>query len=155
MDITQLKDFTGVKNSLVRFIYSKKSSFQILCCLVHFIHQIHFFSLTKEGHNYIKYIQELGENFYKIAFFSYKRLFSNTYRVVCQWFSSWEPKNKQYFQPYIRSVNPNWHEGGHFPHPCLFWILVCQLSFFIKNFQFVLEVKIDINRVNLTPCHAH
>ena len=25
----------------------------------------------------------------------------------------------------------------------------------IKNFQTFLEVKIDINRVNLTPCQAH
>ena len=30
------------------FIYSKTSSFQILCCLVHFIHQIHFFSLSQK-----------------------------------------------------------------------------------------------------------
>ena len=26
---------------------------------------------------------------------------------------------------------------------------------FVKNFQTLLEVKIDINRVNLTPCQAH
>ena len=45
------------------------------------------------------------------------------------------------------SINPNWHEGGHFPHPCLFWIKFSQLSFFYQNF---LEVKIAINRVNLT-----
>ena len=51
-------------------------------------------------------------------------------------------------------LNPNWHEGRHFPPPVLFgpdfvsWI-------FTKNFQTFLEVKIDINRVNLTPCQAH
>ena len=26
-------------------------------------------------------------------------------------------------------INPNWHEGGHFPPPCFFWIRFCQLSF--------------------------
>ena len=51
-------------------------------------------------------------------------------------------------------LNPNWHEGGHFYLLVLFgsdfvsWIL-------IKNFQIFLEVKIDINRVNLTPFWAH
>ena len=33
-------------------------------------------------------------------------------------------------------------------HPRHFWIGFCQLIF-IKNFQTFLEVKIDINRVNL------
>ena len=43
-------------------------------------------------------------------------------------------------------LNPNWHEGGHFPPPVLFgselfsWI-------FIKNFQTCLEVKIDIKLI--------
>ena len=32
-------------------------------------------------------------------------------------------------------VAPNWHEGGYF--------------------YFFLEVKININRVNLKPCQAH
>jgi hypothetical protein len=27
-----------------------------------------------------------------------------------------------------KSFNPNWHEGGHFPHPCPFWIKFCQLN---------------------------
>ena len=51
-------------------------------------------------------------------------------------------------------VNPNWHEGGHFPPPCPFWIRFCQLNFYQK-FPIFLEVKIDINRVNLTPRQAH
>ena len=39
---------------------------------------------------------------------------------------------------------PNWHEGGRaLLSPCPFWTEFCQ------------EVKIDINRVNLTPCQAH
>ena len=47
-------------------------------------------------------------------------------------------------------VNPNWHEEGYFYLLVLFgsdfvsWI-------FIKNFQTFLEVKIDINQINLTP----
>ena len=54
----------------------------------------------------------------------------------------------------LEKVNHNWHEGGHFPTLVLLgsdfvsWI-------FIKNFQTFLEVKIDINQVNLTPCQAH
>ena len=50
--------------------------------------------------------------------------------------------------------NPNWHEAGHFPPPCPFWIRFCQLKFY-KKFPNFLEVKIDVNRVNLTPCWAH
>jgi hypothetical protein len=37
---------------------------------------------------------------------------------------------------------------------CLFWIIFWQLSF-SKNSQTVLEVKIDIDCINLTPCQAH
>ena len=28
--------------------------------------------------------------------------------------------------------NPNWHEAGHFPPPCPFWIKFCQLNFYQK-----------------------
>ena len=45
----------------------------------------------------------------------------------------------------IRLINPNWREAGHFYPPCNFGI--GQLTF--------LEVKIEINPVNLTPCQAH
>ena len=51
-------------------------------------------------------------------------------------------------------INPNWHQRGHFSPLVLLgsdfvrWI-------FIKNIHTFLEVKIDINRVNLTPCKAH
>ena len=45
--------------------------------------------------------------------------------------------------------NPNWHEGLS---PFTFWIGFCQLKFCL-NFPNFLEVKIDINRVNLTQ-HA-
>jgi len=51
-------------------------------------------------------------------------------------------------------INPNWHEQGTFtPLVILGLDLVCWIS--IKNFQSFLEVKIDINWVNLTPCQAH
>jgi hypothetical protein len=51
-------------------------------------------------------------------------------------------------------LNPHWHEGWYFDLLVLFgsdfvsWI-------FIKSSQTFLDVKIDINRVNLTPCQAH
>ena len=51
-------------------------------------------------------------------------------------------------------LNPNWHEAGHFPPLVLFgtdfvsWI-------FTRNFQTFLEVKIDINWNNLTPCQVN
>ena len=51
-------------------------------------------------------------------------------------------------------LNPNWHEGRYFSLLVLFgsdfvsWI-------FIKYFQTFLEMKIDINWVNLSPCEAH
>ena len=51
-------------------------------------------------------------------------------------------------------VNPNWHEAGHFPPPVLFGSYFVSW-FFTKNFGTFLEVKIDINRVNLTPWQAH
>ena len=47
----------------------------------------------------------------------------------------------------LEYLNPNWHEGGHFPPPCLFWIRFCQLSFY-QNFS-------NINRFDLTPYQAH
>ena len=28
------------------------------------------------------------------------------------------------------SIDPNWHETGHFPPACSFWIRFCQLNFF-------------------------
>ena len=31
---------------------------------------------------------------------------------------------------------------------------ILSVEFFIKNFQPILEVKIDINWINLTPCQA-
>ena len=49
--------------------------------------------------------------------------------------------------------NPNWHEAGHFSTSVVFGSdFVCWT--FTKKFQ-TLEVKIDINRVNLTPWQAH
>ena len=30
------------------------------------------------------------------------------------------------------SINPNWHEAGHFPPPVFFWIRLCQLNFYQK-----------------------
>ena len=37
------------------------------------------------------------------------------------------------------SINPNWHEGGHFPPPCPFWNRFCQLNFHQKfpNFNII------------------
>ena len=43
-------------------------------------------------------------------------------------------------------LNPNWHEAGHFYPPCNFRIGFCQLNLY----QTFLEVKIDINWVDLT-----
>ena len=48
-------------------------------------------------------------------------------------------------------INPNWHEAGHFPPPCLFFDQILSAEFLSKTF---LEVKIDIHRVNLTPYQA-
>ena len=50
----------------------------------------------------------------------------------------------------VSDINPNWHEGGHFPPPCPFLNQILSTEF-ISNFPNFLEVKIDINRVNLTP----
>ena len=62
------------------------------------------------------------------------------YKPIDQFYSAW----------WAWSVHPNWHEGGHFPLPCTFWIWI-----FIKNLQTFLEVKIDIKRMKLTPFQAH
>ena len=45
--------------------------------------------------------------------------------------------------------NPNMHEAGHFYPPCNFGIGFCQLNLF-KNFKTFLEVKIDINHVDMS-----
>ena len=50
-------------------------------------------------------------------------------------------------------VIPNWH-GGSLLSPCYSGIGFCQLIFYQKCPNF-LEVKIDINWINLTPCQAH
>jgi hypothetical protein len=47
------------------------------------------------------------------------------------------------------ALNPNWHEAGHFPAAVFFGSDFVS-SIFTKIFQTFLEVKIDINRVNLT-----
>ena len=54
---------------------------------------------------------------------------------------------------YYGVSSPNWHEGGYFPPPCPFWTRFCQLNYYQK-FPNFLEVKIDINQVNLTSCHT-
>ena len=46
--------------------------------------------------------------------------------------------------------NPNWHAAGRIYPPYNFLI-----GFYQLNFQTFLEVKIEINRNNLTPCQAH
>ena len=43
--------------------------------------------------------------------------------VLCHFFS---------FDENAPEFNPNWHEAGHFPPPCLFWIRLCQLNFYQK-----------------------
>ena len=52
------------------------------------------------------------------------------------------------------TFNPNWHETRQIYH-----LITFELDFvswiFIKNFQRFLEVKIEINRDNLTPCQAN
>jgi len=52
-------------------------------------------------------------------------------------------------------LNPNWHEAGHFHLPLVTLGLDFVSWICIKNFQTFLDVKIDINWVNLTPCQAH
>ena len=51
--------------------------------------------------------------------------------------------------------NPNWHEGDTFISlSFLDQIFSAEFNskLFIKKFQTFLEVEIDINQVNLTPC---
>ena len=48
-------------------------------------------------------------------------------------------------KPSYPLLNPNWHEAGRIYPPYNFWI----------GFQIFLEVKIEINQDNLTPCEAH
>ena len=55
---------------------------------------------------------------------------------------------------YQVKLNSNWHEAGWIYPPYNFWIGFCQLNFY-KKFQTFLEVKIEINLDNLTPCQAH
>ena len=52
------------------------------------------------------------------------------------------------------SLNPNWHEGWSFYLLDILGSDFFQLIFF-PNFPYFLEVKIDINGVDLTPCQAH
>ena len=73
----------------------------------------------------------------------------------------WTRKTVQWadFRIQIHSIgflcnNPNWHEAGRIYPPYNFKIGFCQLNF-IKNFQILFEVKIEIKRDNLTPCQAH
>ena len=64
----------------------------------------------------------------------------------------WTRKTVQWadFRIQIHSIgflcnNPNWHEAGRIYSPYNFWI----------GFQIFLEVKIEMNQDNLTPCEAH
>ena len=51
-------------------------------------------------------------------------------------------------------LNPNWHEAGRIYPPYNNWNGFCQLNFY-QNFQTFLEMKIEINRDNLTSFQAH
>ena len=55
---------------------------------------------------------------------------------------------------FIYGFNPIWHGRGYFYPLVLFGSDFVRWIFF-KNFQTFLELKIDINRVILTPCPAH
>ena len=57
---------------------------------------------------------------------------------------------KKIVEIFWHTFNPKWHEGVYL----LFWIRFCQLNIYQK-FLNCLEVEIDINQVNLTPCRAH
>ena len=48
---------------------------------------------------------------------------------------------------YSLEINPNWHEAGHFPPPCPFWIKYLAAEFLLKISK--------LFWVNLTPCQAH
>ena len=50
--------------------------------------------------------------------------------------------------------NPNWHKAGRI-YPLTIFGLDFVSWIFIKNFQTFLEMKIEINRDNSTPCQAH
>ena len=51
-------------------------------------------------------------------------------------------------------LNPVWHGTGHF-YPFVFVRSNFVSWIFFKSFQTLLEVKIEINRIILTPCPAH
>ena len=63
------------------FIHSKTSSFQILCCLVHFIHQIHFF-FSHKRRSQLCTIQEWGEILYEIALSFYPK---DCFQILIVW----------------------------------------------------------------------
>ena len=92
----------------------------------------HHFSREKSAQSYSSQWVELISDFYQTAI-------------------SWDISS---LFPPLWFFNPNWHEGGYcyllvlFGSDFVSWIL-------IKKFKTFLEVKIDINLVNLTPCQAH
>ena len=52
-------------------------------------------------------------------------------------------------------IGPNWHEGSYFYLLVFFLDQILSTDFSFKKFLTFLEVKIDINWVNLTPWQAH
>ena len=64
-------------------------------------------------------------------------------------------RKKKYFSDGLNQLlNPVWHGTGHFYLYVFVRSDFVSLIFF-KNFQTLLKVKIEINRVILTPCPAH
>ena len=95
-------------------------------------------------------------------------------KVLLLWYS----KEENHFENYLNDVENSWvlmgdgwltmpkildYNRSALPYlarerillsPCPIWINFI-IGFFSKNFQTLLEVKIDINWVDLTPCQLH
>ena len=85
--------------------------------------------------------------------------------LPCCWDLNWIVKQQKsqnlhrvwqkfYWNHFWKYFNPNRHEAGRI-YPLIIFALDFVSWIFIKYFQTFLEVKIQINRDNLTPCQAH
>ena len=65
-----------------------------------------------------------------------------------------EDKSNQVAFKFFWTFFPIWHGRGYFYPLDLFGSDFVNVFFFV-NFQTFMDVKIDINRIILTPCPAH
>ena len=103
-----------------------------LCNLSNYIYKFAFFGKKP---NHFRY--EHATTHYSLNFFLAAKIFSWGKSVWFTWYLKGKANTRSIWasNTSYASVNPKWHEGGHFPRLAFFGSDFVSWFFFIKNFQ--------------------